>query len=51
MQGQGQKKEGEGGDVAMPPMFFPTGQSPSLDRQEKRKLMAEIKEEMKTLIT
>ena len=32
-------------------MLLGVGQSQSMDRQEKRKLMAEIKEEMKVLIT
>jgi len=35
----------------MPSMLLGVGQSQSMDRQEKRKLMAEIKEEMKVLIT
>lgn len=40
----------DGQQMAMP-FPFKMGGSNSLDRQEKRKLMAEIKEEMKTLIT
>ena len=42
-----------GNPVAANPMafMFPNMGSQSMDRQEKRKLMAEIKEEMKVLIT
>lgn len=42
-------KLGEGGQP-MPMMFAPQ-KSPSMDRQEKRKLINEVKEEMKVLIT